>query len=122
MEGYRMPSTRAGFELGSVTNQPDSEAYRFEYDQETTPASMAVVVALSEAIDVDPLDLEPLNESVDTDALDALVRVRGAMNGDVHVTFTHEERVITISSYGVIAVTPPGNERTDGQHTGIPHR
>ena len=116
-----MASTRAGFELISVTNPQDSEAYRFEYAQETTPASMAVVAALSEAIDVDPSDLEPLNESVDTDALDALVRVRGAMNGDVHVTFTHEERVITVYSYGVIAVTPTEHERTDGQSTGITH-
>lgn len=117
-----MASTRAGFELGSVTNQPGSEAYRFEYDQETTPASMAVVAALSEAMDVDPIELEPLHASVDTDALDALVRVRGTMNGDVHVTFTHEGRVITVYSYGVIAVTPPEHERTDGQSTGNTHK
>jgi hypothetical protein len=62
---------------------------------------------------IDPIELEPLHDSVDTDALDALVRVRGTMNGDVHVTFTHEGRVVTVYSYGMIAVTPPEtNDRT----------
>ena len=117
-----MASTRAGFELESLTNQRGSETYRFEYNQETTPASMAVVAALSEAMNVAPMDLEPLHESVDTDALDALVHIRGSMNGDVHVTFTHERRVMTVSSYGVIAVTAPEHERTDSQSTGITHK
>jgi hypothetical protein len=121
MEGYRMASTRTGFELVSVSNPEDSEAYRFEYDQEMSPASMAVVSALSEAMDVDPIDLEPLHESVDIDALDAPVRVRGTMSGDIHVSFTHEGWVMAVSSYGVIAVTPPEHERTDGQSTGITH-
>lgn len=119
---YRMASTRVGFELESMTNSQGTEACRFEYDQETTPASMAVVAALSEAMDVDPMDLEPLHESVDTDALDALVRVRGTMNGDVQVTFTHEKWVMTVYSCGVIAVTPPEHERTDGQSSGIKHK
>jgi hypothetical protein len=83
---------------------------------------MAVVAALSEAMDVDPIDLEPIHESVDTDALDALVRVRGTTNGDVHVTFTHERRVITVYRSGAIAVTSPEHERTDGQSTGITHK
>ena len=121
MEVHRMVSTRAGFELVSGTNQQGSEAHRFEYDQETTPASMAVVTALSEVMDVDPIELEPLHASEDPDALDALVRVRGTMNGDVHVSFTHEGRVMTVYSYGVITVTPLEHERTDGQRTGITH-
>ena len=83
---------------------------------------MAVVAALSEAMDVAPMGLEPLHESVDTDALDALVHVRGTMNGDVQVVFTHERWAVIVHSYGVIAVTPPEHERTDGQSRGITHK
>ena len=88
----------------------------------TESVSMAVVAALSEAMDVAPLDMEPLQVSVDTDALDVLVHVRGTMNGDVQVTFTHERWAVSVHSYGVIAVTPPEHERTDDQSRVITHQ
>lgn len=110
-----MASTRSGIEFESVTYPQDSEAYRFEYDPETTPASMALIAALSETMDVDPIELEPLHASADTDALDALICGRDRIDRDVHVTLTHERREMTVYSKGVVTVTPLEHERTDDQ-------
>jgi hypothetical protein len=117
-----MAATQTGFELVSMTFQQDTGVSRFEYDQETTPPSMAVVVALSEAMAVDPSELEPLHTTVDTDALDTLARVRDTTNGDVNITFSHEGRRITVHSYGVVVVAPLGHEQTDGHPKNIPHK
>ena len=104
-----MMATQAGIELESFEFQQDSETYRAEYDQETTSASMAVVASLSEAMDSEPTELEPLYASVDTGALDDLVRVSGTGNGNISVTFTVEKYAITVSSYGVVTIAPPGS-------------
>lgn len=118
-----MPSTQAGFELGSVTYQQDSETYRFEYDQDKTPASMAVVTALSDVVDTDPTELDPLHDTVDTDALDAVVGVRHPANGDVHVTFPFEGYAITVHSYGIVEVVPlQPHERNGDPNTEATHR
>lgn len=118
-----MTSTRAGFELESVTYQQDSETYRFEYDQDTTPASMAVVTALADVVDASPTEREPLHDTVDTDALDAVVRVRHPTNGDVHVTFSFEGYAITVHSYGIVEVVPlQVHERSGDPNTEATHR
>ena len=67
---------------------------------------MAVIATLSEVMDTDPCELDPLCSSVDTDALDGVLRVRGGSVGDTHVTFTHEGHRIIAHSYGVVAITP----------------
>lgn len=71
---------------------------------------MAVVTALTATMQKNPTELEPLSESIDTDALDALVRNREPMSDGVHVMFTHEGREITVNSYGVVAVSPSEDE------------
>lgn len=117
-----MASIRAGIELKTVTDQQDSETYRFEYNQETTPASIAVIAALSEAMDADPIDLEPLQYTIDTDALGKLARVQGTTNKSVTIAFTYEGYSVTVTSYGVIALTPSEQEQTAGQSSGIAHK
>lgn len=114
-----MIATEAGFELDSVQYHPNSETYRFEYDQNTTPPGMAVVAALSEVTDTDPTALEPIHASVDTDALHTLVEDRDGANGDVQVTWTHEEYTVTVHSYGVVAVAPSGEGRTIDPSEGV---
>lgn len=108
-----MIATETGFALESVTDHPDSKSVRFEFDQDATPASMAVVAALSEVMETDSMALEPLQATVDTDALNAVVRNRNTANGDVHVTLTHGEHVVTVHSYGIVAVTPLGYDRPE---------
>ena len=44
---------------------------RYDADTSTTEA---VVYAVAEAVDADPLNLEPMHDTVDPDALDALFR------------------------------------------------
>ena len=83
----------------------ESGTVRTQFDQAKTPASMAVIATLGEAMDTDPIELTPLHSTVDPDALDALVQVRNGTHGDIHVTFTHEGHAITVHSYGVVTIT-----------------
>ena len=89
----------------AVEYAQESGTARTQFDQEKTPASMAVVATLADIMDTDPVELDPLHSTVDADALDALVRVRNGTNGDTHVRFTHEGHTITVHSYGVVDVT-----------------
>ena len=108
-----MIATPIGVELDSETYHQESETHRFKYDQETVPPSMAVVAALSEVVDRDPMELEPLHEYLDADALDELVRVRGTTDGDISVTVTREEYTITVHSYGTVSIAPLRHDRSD---------
>jgi len=59
---------------------------------------MAVIAAVSNVLDTDPLELDPLHDTIDTDALDDLVRCRGPPNEPVDVSFTVEGHKITVFS------------------------
>ena len=117
-----MTATRAGVELESVEYQRDTETYRGRYDQETTSPSMAVVAVLSEVMNTDPLELDPLHYTVDTDALDAFVRVRSTADGHAHISFAFDEYAVTVSGNGEIAVAPSRAGRTDHRNEDISHR
>ncbi|MEF8862800.1 MAG: HalOD1 output domain-containing protein [Haloarculaceae archaeon] len=114
-----MATTQAGFDLYPEPCHRGSGTHRFGYDRDTTPPSMAVVAALSEVLGADPLDLDPIQGTVDADALDALVRVGDTTDGDVRVTFSLEGYAVTVHSYGVVAVAPSGHGRTDDRNGGI---
>ncbi|WIV68486.1 hypothetical protein QQ977_07125 [Natrialbaceae archaeon AArc-T1-2] len=101
-----MGTTISGVGVEAVEHAQESGTVRTQFDQEKTPASMAVVATLADVMDTDPVELDPLHSTVDADELDALVRVRNGINGDTHVTFTHEGHTITVHSYGVVAITP----------------
>ncbi|SFS10530.1 hypothetical protein SAMN05216559_3751 [Halomicrobium zhouii] len=100
-----MIATYPNTELESLTFDRDSGTYRAEFDQQRTSASAAVTALLSAVRDCAPIELSPLYESVDPDALDSLTRVRSGTNGDVTVSFTVGEDEITVYSYGTVAVT-----------------
>lgn len=109
--------TQAGVELKPLPRQREPRVVCFEYDQDATSASMAVVAALSAATGVDPTDLEPLHTVVDTGALDALGSTRNATaDGDIRVTLSLERRTVTVDSCGVVTVTP--DERVDIREEG----
>ncbi len=100
-------------ELESLEYRDSSETYRAVYDRDRTVPSMAVVATLSEVMDCEPGELDPLYASVDADALDELVRVREGTVGDVTVTFPVADYAVTVHSYGVVAVTPGEREQVD---------
>ena len=117
-----MIDTQAGVKLESFEYDQESETHRYEYDLDATSPSMAVVAALSDVMDADPISLEPLSASIDTDALDALLARRRSMDGDVHVRCAHEGWLLTIHSYGVITISSMDDTRNDDSKRDIPHR
>jgi len=102
-----MDTVVSGVGVEEVEYSLESGTVRTQFDQETTPASMAVIATLAEVMDTDPVELRPLYSTVDPEALDALVQVRDSTTGDIHITFTHEDHQIRVHSYGVITITPP---------------
>ncbi|MFD1514032.1 HalOD1 output domain-containing protein [Halomarina rubra] len=68
---------------------------------------VAVVEALATARDVDPLDLPPLHDYVDVDALSTLFRTpAGTDRGNGWVTFPVERHEVRVSDDGSVAVSP----------------
>lgn len=113
-----MTASLASAELESLEYHQDSATYRAEYDPNSTSTSMAVVASLSEVAGVDPIELDPLGASVDIDALNGLVDVRGRKNGDCSVAFTVEGYEITVYSYGLVTIAPSEHDLNEG----VPHR
>ena len=116
-----MSTTQTGVWLESVEYHRESETYRAQYDQDTTSPSMAVIASLSDVMDRDPTELEPLHASVDTGALNALLRVRDTTDGDISVTVTVAKYAITVYSDGVVAIDPPGHDQADDLNERAPH-
>lgn len=63
--------------------------------------SEAVVHAIADAADTDPLSIEPIYESVDPDALDALVR---SGPDDLSVSFSHHGVPVDVFGDGTVRV------------------
>lgn len=105
-----MAPTRAGFEFDSTTYHPRSATHRFEYDPVGTPPCMAVVYALAAVQDVDPTTMPPIEDTVDTDSLDGLVRGFDPGNGAVEVSWTQDGFAVTVSSEGAVTVSPTGSD------------
>lgn len=100
-----MSATFGHTELESIEYDLETQTYLARFDRATTAASIAVVAALSDVMDVDPMEIEPLGSVIDTDALDALIDHRGAADGDVSMTFTVDWYELTVSTEGVVTVT-----------------
>lgn len=66
-----------------------------------------VIDAVASAEDRDPVELPPLQEVVETDALDALFdTARDAEASPVELCFCYSESIVTVHSEGMIDVTP----------------
>ncbi|WP_226039731.1 HalOD1 output domain-containing protein [Natrinema sp. DC36] len=81
-----MTASLASTELETLEFDRESGTYRARYDQDATAASIAVVAAVSNGLDTDPLELDPLHDTIDTDSLTDLVRHRGPPNEPVGKT------------------------------------
>ncbi|MFC6767737.1 HalOD1 output domain-containing protein [Natrinema soli] len=78
---------------------------------ESTPASIATVYAISAALDTDPIDCTTelgftLYDHIDPEALDALV-TQTDRNGDVTVELSLDEYLLRITDGGRIRVLGP---------------
>lgn len=70
-------------------------------------ASTRVIEAVAEATDGDPLDMEPLYDVVDPEALDCLFAT--AVTG--HVSFQYDGHDVTVHSDGRVLVDDAGCDR-----------
>lgn len=74
------------------------------FDRTTVTPSTAVIERIADASNCDPLELEPLHESIDPDALDRLIRGNGTEPHDHirSVSFLYGKYEVTVRSSGSI--------------------
>lgn len=103
-----MVATDAGVELESFEAEDRAGVYVSRYETSEMPASMAVIATLSKAVDQLPFEMEPLEEYVNTDALDALFRSTEKTADGTAVTFTVACHTVTVHGDGRIKVFESG--------------
>jgi hypothetical protein len=59
-----------------------------------------IVTAVADELDVDPREMTPLYETLDTDALDRLLRT----DASIEVVFEHDGHAIEVGSDGAVTV------------------
>lgn len=85
----------------------DENAFHATFDSTAAAPSLAVASALAVVTDTDPMAVEPLHDTVDTDALDAIL-TRGPVDGSgVTTTFTVDGHDVTLETGGRLTVRPP---------------
>jgi len=84
----------------------EDETIRAQFEWASTVPSTAVIETVAIALDREPTTIEPLYESIDPDALDALLRSNGspATANDVTVSFVVADRQVTVHSRGDVVV------------------
>jgi len=96
----------------SFEYHPDEGVHRAIFDGGEVAPSTAVIGALSTVADKDPLNIEPLHSTIDTDALNALFSGERYSEGDIHARFSVEGYSVTLSSYGSIVVRSAQSEHS----------
>lgn len=85
---------------------PSGPVVRTRWDGEDCP-SLAVVRAVANASGGDPAALPPLQETLDTDALDSLADGHGAGGaGWTRISFEYADFAIIVDSEGFVEVWP----------------
>lgn len=104
-----------------VTDEPDrptsddAEASdgsaRARYEWSSIDPSTAVIETVASALGRDPTTIEPLYDSLDPDALNALLRSNASSaDGGLTLSFPFADRWVTVHSGGEIVVRPlPGD-------------
>lgn len=89
-------------------SDPPDGTLRSEYDWSSISPSTAVVESVAEAVDRETTDLDSLYDSLDPDALDALVGADRTPRdrADTTVSFTFAGRRVTVHSSGEVVVDP----------------
>ena len=86
---------------------PENESAVRRDATDATPTE-AVVDAVADARDCEPIELPPLNDAVDPDALDDLFAdtPSGRPRYDGHLTFRYCDCTVTVSAVGIVVVDP----------------
>lgn len=91
--------------MRDVTYDPATDVYRYAVDEDE-PVADAVVRAVAVVTDQEPLDVGPLYEAVDPDALESVVEsLHGAERTEWSVEFSFERCHVTVTGDGSIELT-----------------
>lgn len=95
------------FAVSIDSNRPSGDTVRSE------TATQAIVQLVAELEDVDPTELPPLGESIDTDSLDRLIRSSRAREayGPCRITLQYEGYDVTVRSSATIEVREADGSR-----------
>ena len=84
-----------------------AETHHVHYDPETDAApSETLVIAVADIAGVDPLELDPLYDTVDPDSVDEFVRSGGSPDVDGKLTFAFADHRVTVHASGLFEVRP----------------
>lgn len=105
-EGGKPSETASGWDLTDTAFIDEFEEqegfYRVKYDSGKATPSFAVITIVSKVTGIDPLDLDPLYDSIDGDALDALCTTdRYSVS---RLTFQYSGCEITVGTDDVLKV------------------
>lgn len=90
-----------------VEYDPAADAYTATFDPDELSVNAAVVESVAAVYHRDPLDIDPLYEYVDTDALDALTRsAPGKRSPYLSTSFRFEDADVTVRGDGTIVIAP----------------
>lgn len=92
----------------AVEYEDDTDTHRGTFDDQEIAPSMAVVEVMAHVVDTDPLQLDPLHETIDPESIDRLCTraSHGRRDGDRSIEFTYHGFDVTVKSYGVIEAEP----------------
>jgi hypothetical protein len=81
-----------------------TRSFNWEENGDTT---LAVVEAVSTVLDVDPTEVTPLNEVIDTDALNALFTSTATdVRRTGHIQFVYEDCLVRVKANGTVSAAP----------------
>lgn len=100
----------------------EENEYRAKFDAREVSPSIAVIEAVALLSEKDPIDLEPIQSVIDSDALDTLLSRNITGSGDLQVTFDFEIYTITMRNYGSIVLRPGKKSIDTYGPTSIPTR
>jgi hypothetical protein len=98
---------------GPLTRDEETGTYRTDFDGRTQPVSEAVVYAVAELTQTDPLNLPPLYTVLDPDALNHLFSVATGTRPqtETSVSFEYAGNLVQVMERGTIAITPLAHGR-----------
>ena len=93
--------------ISDVEYDPDADTYHATFDPTTVSANTAVIQSVAAVMRVDPLDIEPLYEYIDTDSLDTLIH-SASEKSTTHLStsFRFEDADVTVHADGRVIVEP----------------
>lgn len=99
-----LPHTADSFEFGSETGRSDKQTFDWSGVE---PVSLSVVRAVAEVRGTEATELEPLSNSVDTDALNQVFQPSGQSSRKRgHVKFKYEGCLVKVGADGEVVAVP----------------